>query len=90
MAKQQLGDGPIEEKYYKKMNALACFLDDFFNGEDAGTLASETGFLLIVFPFEETEGKANYISNAKRSDIMVLLKEQLARFEGQPVKEGHA
>lgn len=32
----------------------------------------------------------NYISNAVRDDVVVLLKEQLARFEGSPDVTGHA
>ena len=44
----------------------------------------------MVFPFEGFEGRANYISNASRKDIIVLLKEQLARFQGQPDIKGRA
>ena len=33
---------------------------------------------------------ANYISNADRADVVTLLKEQLARFEGQPEMKGSA
>ena len=85
-----IGDGPIEERYHDKMNALSRAIDIYFNGKKAGTDDSETGFLLMVFPFEGNEGRANYISNTKRLTIITLLKEQLARFEGQPMKEGHA
>jgi hypothetical protein len=44
----------------------------------------------MVFPFADFDGRANYISNAKREDIVVLLKEQLARFQGQPEMKGTA
>jgi hypothetical protein len=47
----------------------------------------------MVFPFSaDADGahRCNYISNASREDVVVLLKEQLARFEGQPEIEGRA
>ena len=31
-----------------------------------------------------------YISNANRGDVVIMLKEQLKRFEGQPDLTGHA
>jgi hypothetical protein len=84
-----LGDAPIEEKYREKMNALAHMLDDFFNGKAMGD-ERQTGFVLLVFPFGAHEGRSNYISNAAREDIVVLMKEQIAQFEGQPEVKGHA
>jgi hypothetical protein len=59
----------------------------FFGGQHA---RQKTGFVLLVFPFQG-EGRCNYISNgADRRDIVVLMKEQIRRFEGQPEMEGHA
>ena len=89
-----IGDGPIEEQFNKMMIDLARFLDRAFNGELRGK-NRHTGFLLMVFPFSddgETTGghRANYISNADRKDVVTLLKEQVAHFEGQPNLEGHA
>jgi hypothetical protein len=83
-----LGDAPIEPKFREKMNVLAHFLDKQFNG-DAPRGERQVGFCLLVFNFGD-EGRCNYISNADRLDMIVLLKEQLARFEGQPEIEGHA
>lgn len=84
----RLGDAPIEDAYRDKMNHLAHALDDFFNdglkGEDR-----KVGFMLLVFNFGDT-GRANYISNAERADVVTLLKEQIARFEGQPEMKGSA
>lgn len=81
---ERLGDAPIEHKYHERMNELAHFLDHEFNGDrDHKT----TGFILLVFPFED-HGRCNYISNSRRADVIVLLKEQLARFEGMPEAEG--
>jgi len=44
----------------------------------------------LFFPFEGREGRCNYISNAAREDVLTLLKEQVARFEGQPEMKGRA
>jgi hypothetical protein len=85
----QLGDAPIEEQYRAKMQHLARAIDEFFNDGATGD-DRQTGFCLMVFPLDGFDGRANYISNAKREDIVVLLKEQLARFEGQPEMKGRA
>lgn len=84
----RIGDGPIEPKYRELMNELARGVDRTLNGPHP--LPRETGFVLLVFPFEGHEGRCNYISNAKREDIVVLLKEQLRRFEGAPDVKGTA
>ena len=49
--------------------------------------------MLLVFPFNEsgdtTGERCNFISNgADRKDIVVLFKEMIARFEGQPETKG--
>lgn len=79
---EQLGDGPIESKHHRMMNTLAGVLDETFNGDKKGD-KREVGFCLMVFPFAGFDGRANYISNAKRADIIKLLEEQLARFKSQ-------
>lgn len=87
---KRLGDAPIETQYVEKMNAIAKALDELFNGDVEGD-ARQTGFVLLVFPFGEKEGRCNYISNgADRRDIVTLFKEQIKRFEGQPEMEGKA
>ena len=83
----RLGDKPIEPKYTSLMNALARAVDDVLNGEER---PKQNGFILLVFPFEGHEGRCNYISNANRADVLVMLKEQVARFEGQPDIKGRA
>jgi hypothetical protein len=81
---EKLGDGPIEPQYIEKMNDVARALDQIFNGDARGE-ARETGFVLLVFPYDEKEGLCNYISNgASRKDISRLFKELIANFEGQP------
>ena len=87
---ERLGDAPIEEAYRKTMQHIAGELDAFFNGVAQGA-ARRTGFVLLVFPFGAHDGRCNYISNgADRRDVIALLKEQLARFEGQPEMKGTA
>ena len=77
----QLGDGPIESGYERMMNDVAHALDVAFNGNQQGG-ERKTGFVLLVFPFGESDGRCNYISNgADRRDVLKLLKEQAARFE---------
>jgi hypothetical protein len=84
---KRIGDAPIDPQYAETMNALALGIDKILNGKVGN---KTNGFVLLVFPFEGHEGRCNYISNAERKDIVVLLKEQLARFEGQPELKGHA
>lgn len=88
--KHTLGDGPIQDEYPAEMHDLARFIDEIFNGP-APRPTSKTGFVLLVFPFGTTEGRANFISNgARRKDIVTLFKEMIARFEGQPELSGNA
>lgn len=88
--RDQLGDAPIEDSYRVKMQAIAQTLDEFLNGEAKGA-DRKTGFVLLVFPFGTQDGRCNYISNgADRRDIVTMMKEQIARFEGQPEMKGRA
>jgi len=86
----KLGDAPIEPHLREMMNALAKGVDEILNGKETPKAEKPNGFLLMVFPFEDFDGRCNYISNADRKDVVVLLKEQLARFQGQPEMEGRA
>lgn len=94
---ERLGDQPIEPEHREMMNKIARTLDEVFNGEAAQPrarghgLERKVGFVLLVFPFGEKEGRCNYISNgADRKDIVTLFKEQIKRFEGQPEISGRA
>jgi hypothetical protein len=87
---ERLGDAPIEDEYRAKMNAIAAALDEMFNGAAKGA-DRKVGFVLLVFPIGEKEGRCNYISNgADRRDVVTLMKEQIKRFEGQPDVKGRA
>ncbi|TMQ14149.1 MAG: hypothetical protein E6J90_27300 [Deltaproteobacteria bacterium] len=83
-----MGDAPVEGQYRDQMNSMAQYIDRFFNGPAAGE--RKTGFVLLVFPLGEHAGRCNYISNGRREDVVVMLKEQLARFQGSPDVSGHA
>lgn len=90
MSEHRLGDAPIEPAVHKLMNAIAGGLDEVFNGEAKGA-DRDWGFVLMVFPFGDHSGRCNYISNgADRKDVVTLMKEMIARFEGQPEMKGHA
>jgi hypothetical protein len=90
MPGERLGDAPVEEEYRAKMNALARFLDEKFNGDVKGA-ARKVGFVMLIFPFGGIpKSRCNFISNgADRKDVVTLFKEMIARFEGQPEAQGH-
>lgn len=49
------------------------------------------GFVLLTIASDGPAGsRVNYVSNSDRQDIVVALKEILARFEGQPQQSGRA
>lgn len=86
---QRLGDAPIEAEYQEKMEAVARAVDGFFNGEAKGA-DRKIGFVLMVFPFGDTTGRCNYMSNgADRNDVVTLMREMIAKFTGQPEITGH-
>lgn len=90
MSSHQLGDGPITAEYHEKMNLIAANLDKIFNGQARGK-DRKVGFVLLQFPFGSTDGRCNFISNgADRKDIVILFREMIARFEGQPELRGNA
>jgi hypothetical protein len=81
---ERLGDAPIEPEFHAKMNAIAAGIDEFFNGDAKGR-AREVGFVMLVYNFGDADGgRCNFISNgADRKDVVSLMKEMIARFEGQ-------
>ena len=85
----KLGDAPIEEKYHAQMTAIMRTLDEFVNGDER---PRKTGIVIMMFDYGDVEGgRTNYMSNgADRRDIVTLMKEMIARFEGQPEMRGSA
>jgi hypothetical protein len=74
------------------MQVLARTIDEFLNGDDRGKIEeNKIGFALLVFPFGGPEGaRTNWVSNGQRKDMLVALKEIIARFEGQAEQSGQA
>lgn len=64
-------EGIKDENTREKMQALASVINEW--------LPDKWGFFVLVFPFEGFDGRANYASNAKREDILRLMKEFLIR-----------
>lgn len=79
-------DSEVEAQYREQLKDIARIIDGAFNPPDK---PKQHAFFLAVFPFGD-EGRFNYMSNARREDIVVLLKEMVARFEGMPEARGRA
>lgn len=88
MKEDEIGSGPIEPQYVEQMKEVAMYVHQVLNGP-VPIGAGKTGFVLLVFPFGHS-GRCNYLSTACREDVIVLLKEQLAYFSGQPETQGKA
>lgn len=73
----QIGDGPIDESVRVMMQSLARGIDEVLNGGGP----RHTGFVLMAFPTNVPVGRANYIANVQRPDVVQLLRAQLVRFE---------
>ncbi|NTA58567.1 hypothetical protein G6L32_07970 [Agrobacterium tumefaciens] len=72
----------------KAMQAIGGGLDEILNGKQR---PKPNGFVLLVFSSDGKLGeRTNYVSNCARADMIVALKEVLARFEGQPEISGRA
>lgn len=70
------------------MKAIASALDDVLNGAER---PKQLGFVVLIFPRGGPDGgRANYISNCERKDVIAALKEVTARLEGSPYVEGRA
>lgn len=39
------------------------------------------GFFVLVFPFNDDEARANYVSNANREDVVRVMEETVMRFK---------
>lgn len=63
----------IHSKHQDSAAAVAQVIDKL--------LPEGVGFALLVFDME-SEGYMSYISNAKREDMLVAMKEFIARHEG--------
>lgn len=78
---------PIKDPKTKKfLNDLARAIDDALN-PDLLADKKEWGFAVMMFRFTDVgkgvENRMNWISNAKRADMIVALKEMVAQLEGR-------
>jgi hypothetical protein len=88
MSDHQIGDAPADQDIVREMRAVAKTIDLWLKEKTAPV---PWGFIIMMFPMEDHAGRCNYMSNARREDIVVLLKEQLRRFEGgAEMPPGHA
>ena len=73
----------------EKMRALATMLDEGLNTGDE----KKTGFALIVFDFNQP-GVGSYVSNGRRDDMILAMKETVGRLENNEdipgIPEGRA
>lgn len=87
---QRLGDAPVEAEYHEKMTAIMQALDELMNQGKKGA-DKKVGIVVMMFPYGDVEGRCNYMSNgADRKDVVTLMREMIARFEGQPELTGKA
>lgn len=80
-----MSHGPIEEDQRLLMRGLAETIDQIFNPPALPGLPAAKGvaFVLLTAKFGEVEeGRVNYMSNGERDDMVAMLRELLARFEG--------
>lgn len=78
------GGTPPPERIKEFLDSLAAGLDQILNGK--GVLEDKSlrknGFVLLIFPYGQNDGRANYVSNgARRADIIQMFKTQIERFE---------
>jgi hypothetical protein len=74
----------VEEKHRQMLKELAHFLDETLNGPKGSK--RKTGFVLFMFDFDQEGdegpfGRMNYMSNAKREDILKCLKDFIPHLE---------
>lgn len=85
---KRLGDNPVEARFRQQMEAVMEAVDTAFNGKER---PRAVGVVMMVFPYGADDGRCNFMSNgADRRDIILLMKEMVARFEGQPEIKGSA
>jgi hypothetical protein len=77
---------PIQAEFHAQMNAIASTLDQLFNGDSKGE-NRKVGFALLIFKTgTDDDRRANYISNCRREDMLIAMKEFIARNEGRIVE----
>ena len=78
--------GPIPAEQRKFHNDLARSIDEILNGKPPRQKV--IAFVLLTANFGSIDhGRVNYISNGARAEIVAMLNELLARFEGRHAEE---
>lgn len=83
--------GPVTSDHVDALNRLAKHIDTIFNGGSDKNTPRNVGFALLTYAFGENlkgTGRVNYIGNGKREDVLIALKELVARWEGRHPEEG--
>jgi len=65
--------GPMDKAIRAQANNIGKLIGD--------SLPKGWGFALLIFPYEEKDGRMNYISNSERSTMLTALKELVAHME---------
>lgn len=67
------------------MQSIASAIDAAL--DDVSIAGQRVGFALLVFPLGEcndpSKARTDYVSNARREDMLSALKEVIARWEGR-------
>lgn len=76
----------IQPAFKEQMVALGRAIDNILNGDKQPPV---NGFVLLTFSFEDgiDAERINYLSNARRKEMVTALKEIVARFEGRHIEE---
>jgi hypothetical protein len=65
------------------LRTLAESLDQVLNGTD-NEVPRKSGFVLLLYPYDDKSGLCNYVSNgADRERIVKMFKKQIEIFESQ-------
>tara|TARA_R110000744_G_scaffold63234_2_gene130091 strand:+ start:1269 stop:1757 length:489 start_codon:yes stop_codon:yes gene_type:complete len=75
------GTEPLERQFQDIMMGMANHCDAALNPGQEGP-ARKVGFVLLVFPFGQEDGKVNYLTNgADRAEIIRLMQAQVDGFK---------
>lgn len=76
------------DKTTRLLQSIAQAIDSTLNAGKSGT-DRKVAFVLLTYN-SGAPGQGNYVSNADRKEMLVAMKEMLARMEGQAEQVGHA
>ena len=87
---ERLGDALLDPKLQQAMEDVAALLDRVLNGNSSSD-DRETGFILTVLHFSDgPTSLCNSVSNMDRTDVVAVLKHQIARYGEYPDQNGRA